>query len=75
MNFKITLPLVPISKTTCATCAYQNKGCEFESRSWLMSVNFSGTPVSSINKTDRHDTTEILLTVALNTKTLTQNRL
>jgi hypothetical protein len=30
-----------------------------------------GTPVSSTNKTDRHDITEILLKVALNTKTLT----
>jgi hypothetical protein len=27
------------------------------------------TPVSSTNKTDRHDVTEILLTVALNTIT------
>jgi hypothetical protein len=27
----------------------------------------SGTPVSSTNKTDRHDITEILLKVALNT--------
>ena len=32
---------------------------------------FSGTPVSSTNKTDRHDLTEILLKVALNTITLT----
>ena len=31
-----------------------------------------GIPVSSINKTDRHDITEILLKVALNTITLTQ---
>ena len=31
----------------------------------------SGTPVSSINKANRHDTAEILLTVALNTITLT----
>jgi hypothetical protein len=30
----------------------------------------SGTPVSSINKTDRHDITEILLKVALNTITI-----
>ena len=30
-----------------------------------------GTPVSSTNKTDRHDITEILLKVALNTTTLT----
>ena len=32
-----------------------------------MSVFFSGTPVSSTNKTDHHDTAEILLKVALNT--------
>ena len=30
-----------------------------------------GAPVSSTNKTDRHDITEILLKVALNTITLT----
>jgi hypothetical protein len=30
-----------------------------------------GIPVSSTNKTDRHDKTEILLKVALNTITLT----
>jgi hypothetical protein len=29
------------------------------------------SPVSSSNKTDRHDITEILLNVVLNTKTLT----
>jgi hypothetical protein len=29
-------------------------------------VVFSGTPISSTNKTDRHDITEILLKVALN---------
>jgi hypothetical protein len=39
------------------------------------SVVFSGTPVSSINKTDRHDITEILLKVALNTITLTPNQM
>jgi hypothetical protein len=32
------------------------------------SVVFSGTPVSSTNKTDRHNITEILLKVALNTE-------
>ena len=32
-----------------------------------------GNPVSSINKTDRHDITEILLKVVLNTITLTPN--
>ena len=30
------------------------------------------TPVSFTSKTDRHDTTDILLTVALNTVTLSQ---
>ena len=32
-----------------------------------------GNPVSSINRTDRHDITEILLKVVLNTITLTPN--
>jgi hypothetical protein len=35
------------------------------------SVVFSGILVSSANKTDRHDITEILLKVTLNTITLT----
>jgi hypothetical protein len=30
-------------------------------------MDFPGTPVSSINKTDRHDKTEILLKEALST--------
>jgi hypothetical protein len=33
-------------------------------------MHSQGAPVSSINKTDRHDITEILLKVALNTITL-----
>jgi hypothetical protein len=32
-----------------------------------------GPPVSTIDKTDRHDITEIMLKVALNTITLTSN--
>jgi hypothetical protein len=32
------------------------------------------TPVSSTNKTDRHDIAEIVLKVALNTITLTKSR-
>jgi hypothetical protein len=35
--------------------------------SWWL---FTGTPVSSTNKTDCHDITEILLTVMFNTITL-----
>jgi len=38
------------------------------------SVVFSGTPVSSTNKTDYHDITEILLKVVLNTINLTLTR-
>ena len=34
---------------------------------------FPGIPVSSFNETDRHNVTEILLEVALNTITLTRN--
>jgi hypothetical protein len=58
--------------------------CEFESRScrcvldttlcqWLSTGRWvsSGTHVSSTNKNDHHDTTEIFLKVALNTNTLT----
>jgi hypothetical protein len=42
----------------------------------LLSRWFSlGTPVSSTNKTDHHDRTEILLKVALNTINLTQPQL
>ena len=71
--------------TTCADNAYHHYRCEFESHSWrslldttlsdnLLSVStgqwFSqSTLVSSINKTDCHDITEILLKVELNTIT------
>jgi hypothetical protein len=45
-----------------------DKVCE-----WLAASRWfsPGTPVSSTNKTDRHDIAEILLKVALNIKTLT----
>jgi hypothetical protein len=58
--------------------------CEFESRSWQGVLDttlcemivagwcFSpGSPLSSINKTDRHDITEILFKVVLSTLILT----
>ena len=70
--------------TTYAISAYHQWCCEFESLSgrgvqqslcnkvcqWLATSRwFSlGTPVSSTNKTDRHDITEILWRVALNNK-------
>ena len=65
--------------TTCAISAYHHK-CEFKSRScWgvldttlcnkvcqlLFATGRWFSPVSSTNKTDRHDRTEILLKVAL----------
>ena len=60
--------------TTYAFSAYHNWCCEFKSRSGrgvqhnVTGQWFSlGSPVSSTNKTDCHDVTEILLKVALNT--------
>ena len=64
--------------TTCAISAYHDLSCEFEPHSWRGVPDttlcdkvcrwFSpGTLVSSSNKTDRHDITEILLIVALST--------
>ena len=44
---------------------------KFVSDLWQVGCFSPGTPVSSINKTDRHDITEILLKLALNTITLT----
>ena len=67
--------------TTYAISAYHHWCCEFESRSgrcvldttlcdkacqWLATGRWF-SPVSSSNKTDRHNIAEILLTVALNT--------
>ena len=65
--------------TTYGISAYHHRCCEFESRTkrdlqhyvikLLVTARwFSPTPpVSSTNKTDRHDKTEILLKVALST--------
>jgi hypothetical protein len=40
---------------------------KFVSDLWKVGVFSQGTPVSSTNKTDHHDITEILLKVTLNT--------
>ena len=71
--------------TMCAISAYQHWRCEFESRSWQgvldttlcdqvcqwLGLWFSpATLVSSTNKTDPHDITDILLKMVLNTITL-----
>jgi hypothetical protein len=62
--FILVIP-APVRCTHTTLC---DKVCQ-----WLATCRcFSpGTPVCSTNKTDRHDITEILLKVALNTITLT----
>jgi hypothetical protein len=60
--------------TTYATSAYHQLSFEFESRPLAAGRRISpGTSVSSTNKTDHHDISEILLKVTLNT--ITQNPL
>ena len=49
-------------RTRCRTLC--DKVCQWLATSWWFSP---GPPVSSTNKTDRHDITEILLKMALNT--------
>jgi hypothetical protein len=61
---------------TYAIGAYHHCCCEFESRSGrgACPIPWPGfQPVSSTNKTDRHDINEIFLKVALNTITITSN--
>ena len=61
---------VPISiRARCTTIC--DKGCQ-----WLATFRWfsPGPPVSSTNETDRHDITEILLKVALNTIKQTNNK-
>ena len=69
--------------TNCAINAYHHLSCDFEPRSWrgVFYATFykvcqclatgrrfsSGTTVSTTNKTERHDITDILLKVVLNT--------
>ena len=68
--------------TICAISVYQHHSCEFEPRLWrsvhsiqhyVIKLRQVGgfldpdTPVSSTNKADRHNITEILLKVALKT--------
>jgi competence protein ComGF len=72
--------------TTYAFSANHHWCCEFESQSgrgvqhyvikfviYLVVFSVHCTPLSSINKTDNHDITEILLKVALNTIKQTTN--
>jgi hypothetical protein len=63
---------------TCAISAYHHYSCEFEPRSWRGVLDttlcdkirqwfFRVLLISSTNKTNRHDITEISLKVALDT--------
>ena len=61
--------LIPIV-VRCTTL--YNKVCQWLATGWWFSL---GHPVSSINKTDRHDIAEILLKVALNTIKPNQTKL
>ena len=54
------------TQTRCTRYSIKRYSLLVTSGRWLFSP---GTPVSSINKTDRHDIIEILLKVALNTLT------
>ena len=55
---------------TYVISAYHHQSCEFESRSCQGVLTCDRSIVSPTNKTDRHDITEILLKVTLNTSTL-----
>ena len=52
----------------CTPYNIMRKICQWLATGWWFSL---GTPVSSTNKTERHDRTEILLKVTLNTITQT----
>jgi hypothetical protein len=58
---------IPLRRCVLVTTLY-DKVCQWlAARRWFSHV----TPISSTNKTDRHDITEIFLKVALNTIALT----
>ena len=56
----IAIPIVPYEADDTTLC---DKVCQWLASGWWFS---QGIPVSSTNKTDCHDITEILLKVALN---------
>ena len=62
---------IPLRRDVLNTTLCDKKNCQWHETGRWFSL---GTPVSSINKTDRHNRTEILLKVALNTINLTLNR-
>jgi len=60
----ITTKVVSLSPTHGEVYSIQHYEIKTLGAGWWFS---QGTPISSTNKTDRHDMTEILLKVALNT--------
>jgi len=67
-NYLCNQSLLPLVLRRCVLDTLSDKVCQ-----WLVTDRWfsSGILVSSTNKTDCHDITEILLKVVLNTKTLT----
>ena len=61
----ITTNIVSLNPVHGEVYSIQHYVIKFVSDLWQVGGFLLGTPVSSINKTDRHDTTEILLKVAL----------
>ena len=66
--------IINMDKTKVLTVSNTLLAKKLDRSCWLKTVTLKtkiiiGTPVSSTNKTDRHDITEILLKVALNTIT------
>jgi hypothetical protein len=63
------MELVPLARVVSSNSVHDEIYLILATGQWLS----PGTPVSSTNKTDRHDIAEILLKVALNTITRTPN--
>ena len=62
-----SVPIITDVVSSNPTQAIQNHVIKFVSDLRNIGDFFSGTPISSLNKTDRHDIAEILLKVASNT--------
>jgi hypothetical protein len=69
LDLQLLMQSVPI--TTNIVSSNPAHGMVYSIQHYVSQWFSPGTPVSSTNKTDCHDITEILLKVALNTITLT----
>ena len=76
MGFELTTSVVIGTECTGSCKSNYHQGEVYNIMRYATGRWFSlGPPVSSINKTDRNDITEILLKVALNTIKQTKNRI